>query len=110
MQKYCGMRWMDPDGPVDVLLVADQDNMEFQRGRDAPGWCIIGTHVEDGTMEPWAIEGDVIDLIADCEQPVELNVEVVVNDELRAANDARMAEEKAKRTGKQKGNKRRRQH
>jgi hypothetical protein len=73
--------------------------MEFQGGRNAPGWCIIGTRQDDGGgMEPWQLfEGDVIDLIADYEQPAELNVEVIVNEELRAGNDVRAVEYKRER-------------
>lgn len=93
MQKYGGLRWIDPDGAHEELCIADQDNMEFQGGRGSPGWCIIGTRESDGGMEPWQIEGgDVIDLIANYQQPAELNVEVVINDALRAGNDDQIKE------------------
>jgi hypothetical protein len=59
--------------------------MEFQRGRNGAGWCLIGTNELDGDMEPWTID-IAIDLIADYPQPAEANVEVIVDEELRQAN------------------------
>ena len=93
LQKYVGLRWIDPDRGQDDVTLADHEGMDFQGGRDSPGWCIIGVRESDGGYEPWQIEGgDVIDLIAAYDQPPELNVEIVVNEELRAANYERFNE------------------
>jgi hypothetical protein len=109
IQKYGGLSWLDPDGDDgDVLCIGHEYNMDFQAGRGGSGWCIIGTREDTGAMEPWAIEGgDVIDLIADYEQRAELNVTVVVNAELRAANDVRLQEEEAARVGRRSRKRRR---
>jgi hypothetical protein len=65
MQKYVGLRWIDPDSGTDELMIADHECMEYQGGRNAPGWCIIGIKESDGGLSPWQIAGgDVIDLIA----------------------------------------------
>ena len=70
--------------------------MEYQGGRNGAGWCLIGTRESDGGMEPWVLDV-VIDLIAEYELPIEMNVEVVVNDALRAANAEQILEDKAKK-------------
>jgi hypothetical protein len=94
LQKYVGLRWIDPDEGRDELTIVDHECMEYQGGRNAPGWCVIGVRDSDGVYEPWQIcGGDVIDLIAAYEQPAELNVEVVINEELRAANEQRIIEQ-----------------
>lgn len=100
LQKYQGLMWIDPDQVDDSdtyeLNTAEDTNMEYQGGRDSPGWCVIGTRFGDGGMEPWPINV-VIDLIAIYVQPVELNVEVVVNPIMRAANEQRWIDEEQKR-------------
>ena len=97
LQKYGGLSWVDPD-PDDgfEVITAEECNMEFQGGRGGQGWCLIGTRQEDGAMEPWVID-IVIDLIAAYEQPAEMNVEVIVNEEMRAANAERIQEEKRRK-------------
>jgi hypothetical protein len=89
LQKYGGMRWIDPDpdgsGRTRGMCIADAGNMEFQGGRNGSGWCLIGTNGIDEVMEPWAID-IAIDLIADYEQPAEANVEMIIDEELREAN------------------------
>jgi hypothetical protein len=89
LQKYGGMRWLDPDpdgaGAGRGICIADAGNMEFQGGRNGAGWCLIGTNEVDGDMEPWTID-IAIDLIADYPQPAEMNVEIVIDEELREAN------------------------
>jgi hypothetical protein len=98
MQKYVGLRWIDPDSGMDELMVADHECMEYQGGRNAPGWCLIGIKDSDGALSPWQIAGgDVIDLIAMYDQPAELNVEVVINEDLRASNEERIEEQAKKR-------------
>jgi hypothetical protein len=92
LQKYGGMRWTDPDDEHNELCIADVVDMEFQGGRNGSGWCVVGTRESDGGSEPWDIDV-VIDLIAIYEQPAELNVEVILNDELRAANNERRQEQ-----------------
>ena len=94
LQKYGGLSWIDPD--ENELCVAAEDAMEYQGGRNGAGWCLIGTRESDGGMEPWVLDV-VIDLIAEYQQPIEMNVEVVVNEALRAANAERILEDKAKK-------------
>jgi len=109
VQKYTGLRFVDPDldrrvGELDTYLV--ESNLEFQGGKGGSGWCLIGTRDRDGGMEPWEIHL-TIDLIAEYEQPAELNVEIIVNDELRNANYERIDEEASKKrpAAKRKANK-----
>lgn len=89
LQKYGGMRWTDPDsdgaGAGHGICIADAGNMEFQGGRNGAGWCLIGTNEVDGGMEPWTID-IAIDLIAEYQQPSEMNVEIILDEELRNAN------------------------
>ena len=88
LHKYGGMRWDDPDGVNGAsrgTCIADAGNMDFQAGRNGAGYCIIGTNSQDGEVEPWTIE-IAIDLIAVYQQPVEANVEVIIDEELREAN------------------------
>lgn len=94
LQKYGGLSWIDPD--ENELCVATEDAMEYQGGRNGAGWCLIGTCESDGGMEPWVLDV-VIDLIAEYQQPIEMNVEVVVNEALRAANAERILDDKAKK-------------
>jgi hypothetical protein len=96
LTKYKGMRWIDPDVEHLQVLVAVEDNMEYQGGRNGEGWCVIGTRESDGAMEPWPIDV-VIDLMGEYEQPTELNVEIEVDEVLRAANKERLVEEEEKR-------------
>ena len=84
LQKYGGLSWIDPD--EDELCISKEEDMDFQGGRNGAGWCLIGTRPRDGGMEPWVLD-IVIDLIAAYEQAPELNVEVIVNEALRAANE-----------------------
>ena len=91
LHKYGGLHWTDKDHE-DELFVADADDMEYQAGRDGAGWCVIGQNIRDGTTEPWVINC-VIDEIAECTQPAELNVQIVTNVELRNANKERFVEE-----------------
>jgi hypothetical protein len=92
LQKYGGLHWLDADED-DKLIVGLDDEMEYQAGKTGSGWCVIGRN-EDGTTESWDINL-VIDEIAEYEQPPELNVEVIVNDEMREANRQRLASERA---------------
>ena len=90
---------MDPDldrsvGTLDEYLI--ESNCEYQGGKGGSGWCLIGTRERDGGMEPWEINM-TIDLIADFEQPAELNVLVIVNDEERNANYERIDAEAPKK-------------
>jgi hypothetical protein len=94
LKKYGGMHWMDPD--VDEMCVADAEKMEYQGGRNGAGWCLVGVQESDGAREPWVLS-IVIDEIAECVQPPLLNVEVIVNESLRAANILREEEEKAQK-------------
>jgi hypothetical protein len=99
VQKYQGLRFVDPDldrrvGVLDEYLI--ESNLEYQGGKGGSGWCLIGTRERDGGMEPWDIHM-TMDLIADFEQPAELNVEVIVNNEERNANYERIEEEKSKK-------------
>jgi hypothetical protein len=98
LQKYGGMRWNDPDGDGGGrgMCIAVADNMEFQRGRNGAGWCVIGSNKMDDGLEPWTID-IVIDLIAEYPQPVESNVEILVDDELREANWERQQQQANKR-------------
>ena len=97
VQKYAGLWFLDPD-PIRVggRNVFDkfwiQSNLEYQGGRSGPGWCLLGMRERTNQLEPWIIHL-TIDEIADYEQPAELNVEVIINEELRAANYERIAEE-----------------
>jgi hypothetical protein len=93
LQKYQGLSWMDPDENEAELCTAVEERMDWQGGRNGAGWCLIGTR-DDGGMEPWVLD-IVIDLIAAYEQRPELNVEVIVNEALRAANEQRIIDEKA---------------
>jgi hypothetical protein len=101
LQKYGGMRWIDPDpncsGGSRGMCISDAGNMEFQAGRNGAGWCLIGTNELDGEVEPWTIE-IVIDLIADYEQPAEANVEIIIDEGLREANWERQLSNKKQRT------------
>jgi hypothetical protein len=92
LQKYGGLSWIDPD--EEELCISKEEEMDFQGGRNGAGWCLIGTRPRDGGMEPWVLDV-VIDLIAAYEQAPELNVEVIVNEALRAANEERILDEKA---------------
>jgi hypothetical protein len=94
LQKYQGMRWFDPD--EDEFFTADDCNMEYKGGRQGGGWCVIGIADGDGDLESWPIDV-VIDQMASVEQEPALNVEVIMNDVLRASNEERMVEEEAKR-------------
>ena len=99
LQKYGGMRWTDPDGDGvggRGMCIADAGNMEYQGGRNGAGWCLIDTNKLDGGMEPWTID-IVIDLIAEYPQPAEMNVEILVDDELREANFERSQQQSNKK-------------
>lgn len=92
LAKYGGMRWHDPDMDGEGsrgMIIADAGNMEFQGGRKGCGWCLIGTNELDGGMEPWTIN-IAIDLIAEYPQPPEMNVEIIIDEELREANADRI--------------------
>lgn len=89
LQKYGGMSWIDPD--EDELCRADDTEMEWQGGKGGAGWCLIGTKLSDGSTEPWIIDV-IIDQIGAYEQPNEMNVEVLVNTDLRAANAIQIQE------------------
>jgi hypothetical protein len=101
LAKYQGMRWMDDE----ELFVARSDTMEFQGGRSGMGYCLIGRSERDGRMVSYPIN-EVIDLISEYVQPTDLNVEMVINFEKRAANIAKlkleMEEKKAKAVEKKK--------
>jgi hypothetical protein len=85
LRKYTGMQWMDND----ELMVARSDMMEWQGGRSGSGWSLIGKSDRDGQMQLY-IPNKVIDLIAEHVQPIELNVELVINGEKRAKNTERL--------------------
>jgi hypothetical protein len=88
LQKYGGLRWIDPD-PVDGvgrgMCIGEIGNMEFQGGRNGAGWCLLASNEHDVTLEPWSLDV-VIDLMADYEQPADMNVEIIVDEVLRQAN------------------------
>ena len=95
LQKYGGMSWVDPNDFE--LYKVEECNMEYLgRGRGSEGWCLIATRDSDGGMEPWVID-IAMDLIATYDQPAEMNVEVIVNDELRAGNAERIRQMKGKK-------------
>ena len=83
------MSWIDPD--EDELCRADDTEMEWQGGKGGAGWCLIGTKLSDGSTEPWIIDV-IIDQIRAYEQPNKMNVEVLVNTDLRAANAIQIQE------------------
>ena len=90
LQKYGALHWLDSDND-NRLLVALVDDMQWSgRGQGMNGWCILG-RMEDGETESWVIHY-AIDEMAEYEQPAELNLEIVVNNELREANMIRMQE------------------
>jgi hypothetical protein len=97
LQKYQGLMWIDQDSPDEdmELCVALENKMEFQGGRHADGWCLICTR-PDGSQDPWTLHC-VVDEIGEYEQPAELNVEVIFNEEMRAANNVRLDEEEEER-------------
>jgi hypothetical protein len=100
LEKYKGMRWLEDE----ELFVAWSDAMEFQGGCSGMGYCLIGRSERDSQMVSYPIN-EVIDLILEYVQPTDLNVEVVVNIEKRAANIAKkkeMEEKKAKEVEKRK--------
>ena len=103
LEKYGGLRWLDLD--ENELIIADEGGMEWQGGRNGPGWCIIGRRERDGMLEPWVIDV-AIDEIAEYEQPIEMNVEIIISFDLRAANEQRVIEEKARKQASRKGSKR----
>jgi hypothetical protein len=96
LQKYGGLKWMDPDEKV--LCVAKENRMDYQGGRNGAGWCVIAEQpgndnpVADEDLEPWVLHV-VVDLIAEYTQDDDMNVEIVVNESNRAANDQRILEE-----------------
>ena len=94
LQKYGGLRWIDPD--ENELCVADENQMEWQGGRNGAGWCILGIRMRDQAMEPWTLEV-VIDEMAEYEQPMEMNVEIIVNPEKRAANAQKIIDDEARK-------------
>ena len=93
LHKYGGMRWEDLDNQY-ALTMADETEMEFKGGNRATalGWCVIGKRHDNGTTETWTIDL-VIDEIASYAQLPELNVEIIINQDLRAANKPRLVEE-----------------
>jgi hypothetical protein len=107
LQKYSCLMWIDQDSPDEEseLCVAQEYNMEFQGGRNGDGWCVIATRPGTGAMDPWTIHC-VIDEIGEYEQPAELNVEVIFNEELREANRIRYEEELQNKQSKTAANKR----
>ena len=66
LQKYGGLKWIGPD--ENEVVVAGEEQMEWQGGRNGSGWCLFGIKDSDGSMEPWVIDL-AIDLMADYEQP-----------------------------------------
>ena len=103
LQKYGGLHWMDID--KDELCIADGDSMEYQGGRNGAGWCVIVIRVSDGDREPWALDV-VVDEIPEYQQPTSLNVEVVVNESLRAINVSKRLREEAAKSAKRKQSRR----
>ena len=96
LQKYGGLRWIDPDNDENILCVASTEDMEFQASQNGSGWCVVGTRDTDGGSEPWVIDV-VVDLIAKYVQPAEMNVEIVFDPELRATNKEWILEEERKK-------------
>jgi hypothetical protein len=95
LQKYGGLHWQDPDNN-NRLLVALVDDMQWSgRGHGGNGWCVLGRKENDET-ESWVIHL-AIDEMAEYDQPAELNLEIVVNDELREANRIRIEAEEEER-------------
>jgi hypothetical protein len=86
LHKYGGLQWLDEDREL-ALCIADDKDMDYQGAQNGEGWCVI-EHREDGTWESWELDC-VIDEIAEYQQPAELNVEVIFNEELREANRER---------------------
>ena len=70
--------------------------MEYQGGQNGAGWCVIGIWNRDGEPEPWHLNL-VVDEIAEYEQTEELNLDVLLNPELRAANANQFNEMELKR-------------
>ena len=100
LQKYGGLKWIDPDNPADVFVATDE-NMEWQGGRGGAGWCVIGSRVRDGDLEPWVLN-TVIDEMAKFTQDAVLNVEIVNDAERRLINIERFAEEEKNEKAKRK--------
>jgi hypothetical protein len=97
LHKYGNLRWEDIDNHY-AVCVADDTEMDFKGGTrpTASGWCVIGKRLDNDTTESWTIDL-VIDEIASYAQLPELNVEVIVNPELRAANKERLLDDLNKR-------------
>jgi hypothetical protein len=76
------------------LQVAREEEMEWQGGRSGNGWCLIGKKESDGSMEPWAIH-DVVYGISKYVQPTELNMDVIIDKNLRSGNLVQMGEHRA---------------
>ena len=57
-------------------------NLSFQRGRDG-GWCAIGAPPEykndgdDDKLEPYMINENLIEMIAETPQPEALNLDII---------------------------------
>lgn len=70
LQKYGGLRWIDPDS--NLMFVAEKDNLEWRRRL---GWCVIGIS-EVGESEAWQVHL-LPSLIKKTPQEAALNVEYV---------------------------------
>ena len=108
LQKYQGLRWIDQDADNEEseLCIVQEDSMDYQGGRHGDGWCVVETRPGTGAMDPWTIHC-VVDEIGEYEQPAEMNVEVIFNEELRAANRFRFDEEEQNKKNKAAVNRRR---
>ena len=99
LHKYGGLRWLDDD-KKNELVIADDEEMDYQGGRDGSGWCVIGRR-PCGDWIPWTLHC-VVDEIAEYEQLEEMNVEIVYNEELREANREKLKEEEEAKKSKSK--------
>ena len=68
MHKYGGIRFYDPD--TETTFTALNDRMEFQGGKHAAGWCVVGIN-EKGEEEKWTIQLVVEQAMATEQDPLQ---------------------------------------
>jgi hypothetical protein len=84
LEKYGGMVWHDPD--FNEMLTANSDMMFFSRKRGERGYCVYGVKEtwregdadDDDTWEPWALNDDLYQQIAEYyEKNPQANIQIV---------------------------------
>lgn len=84
LQKYKGLVFHDIDN--DVVYTIFDSNLEWSTGCKG-GWSVVGVPPEhdgdnDEVLEPWLINDNLVEMIAEYEQPKELNVKIVAEEDL----------------------------